>query len=125
MADLFGYIYVIKFGPYYKIGKSSHFVWRWWNIVGDMQEFQPLLPFEAFCPFHFKCWLDDLNSVESKLHSHFSRKRLRGEWFELSDDDLRWLVSQTEIPMFTEPGWKQLICPPWVIPDEEQIPCPS
>lgn len=30
---------------------------------------------------------------ERELHEHFAHKRLRGEWFALSSDDLVWLVS--------------------------------
>jgi hypothetical protein len=30
---------------------------------------------------------------ESQLHDHFSNKRVRGEWFSMSPDDLLWLVS--------------------------------
>jgi hypothetical protein len=29
---------------------------------------------------------------EKKLHEHFSGKRKRGEWFELSNDDLVWIM---------------------------------
>jgi hypothetical protein len=29
---------------------------------------------------------------ETELHEHFSEKRKRGEWFELSNDDLIWLL---------------------------------
>ncbi len=30
---------------------------------------------------------------EKQLHEHFSNKRKRGEWFELSNDDLAWIVT--------------------------------
>jgi hypothetical protein len=125
MADLFGYIYIIKFGPHYKIGKSADSIKRWLQIVDDLLDFEPQLPFEACCPLHFKCWSQDLNSVESALHKHFSDKRLRGEWFDLSTADLEWLVDQKEIPMFTEPGYKMLPGPPWIAFDDETIACPS
>jgi hypothetical protein len=30
---------------------------------------------------------------ERQLHEHFDEKRKRGEWFELSNDDLAWIVA--------------------------------
>ena len=30
---------------------------------------------------------------EKELHNHFDVKRIRGEWFELNEDELAWLIS--------------------------------
>jgi hypothetical protein len=52
---------------------------------------EPLLP----KPFNFKlltAWLAP-GRVERELHYYFSAKRVRGEWFSLTSDDLRELRS--------------------------------
>jgi hypothetical protein len=39
----------------------------------------------------FSIPIDDVH--EKQLHEHFSEKRKRGEWFELSNDDVAWIVA--------------------------------
>lgn len=32
--------------------------------------------------------------IEKKLHQRFSDKRLRGEWFDLTPDDIQWVMTK-------------------------------
>lgn len=62
---------------YFKIGLSK-------TPVKRLVTLQPLLPFELNivheCQGSF--------AMESKIHDIFSKKRIRGEWFKLNDQDL-------------------------------------
>ena len=110
-----GYIYVLKFGPFWKIGKSIHPVKRALEIQDRLEKLQPHLPFTPLFPFLFMCWLKDLSAVESAIHRHFADKRKRGEWFELSEADIQWMIEQEEIPFWCVSGEEYL----------SAIPCPS
>jgi hypothetical protein len=74
-----GYVYVIR-SPYgYKIGKTV-------NLKVRTRLFEVKLPF----PVHVEhyAWFDDYTAAERGLHLRFQAKRLEGEWFALTADDL-------------------------------------
>jgi hypothetical protein len=79
-----GYIYVLCGGEYHKIGRSN-------SIERRMYEIQPKLPFETELAFVF--YTDDTVAAESNLHKHFADKHIRGEWFQLSKEDIEWIQS--------------------------------
>lgn len=39
-----------------------------------------------------KWFTTSMRWIETCLHSRFSERRVRGEWFDLADDDLTWLM---------------------------------
>ncbi len=77
-ADL-GYVYLIKTGKYYKIGRT--------NAVGRRErELAIHLP-EATKLIH-SIKTDDPTGIEAYWHSRFHALRKRGEWFELTAKDI-------------------------------------
>ena len=76
----FGYVYLIKSGRYYKIGRS--------NSLGRREyELGIKLP-EAAKTIH-SIKTDDPPGIEAYWHERFKAKRKGGEWFELSRDDVQ------------------------------------
>lgn len=73
-------IYLAKSGDHYKIGYSGSVEAR----LREIQVGNPL-PVELV-----DSWQGD-KSDESAIHQYLQDKRVRGEWFDLSDDDLAWL----------------------------------
>jgi hypothetical protein len=73
-------VYIIKVNKRsYKIGKTSDLLKR-------------LSGYHTHLPVLFKVvrqyLSDDMDDLEQGLHIVFQHKRIRGEWFELTDDDL-------------------------------------
>ena len=77
-----GYVYLIRHGrrKEYKIGKT-------YNQLRREGEIRLELP-EQVKPIHTIA-TDDPSGVELYWHNRFSGKRKQGEWFELSDEDVR------------------------------------
>jgi len=75
-----GYVYVLK-SPTgaYKIGKTKH-------PKDRLRTFHVKLPFEV----EYACLIptQNMNDLEHQLHIKYKDKRINGEWFNLSDDDL-------------------------------------
>jgi hypothetical protein len=78
--DVFGYVYLFKSGRYYKIGKS--------NSAGRREyELGIQLP-ERIETVHV-IRTDDPPGIEEYWHKRFSAKRRNGEWFVLTQNDIR------------------------------------
>jgi len=76
----FGYVYLMKSGRYYKIGRS--------NSLGRREyELGIQLPEPAKTIHCIKT--DDPPGIEAYWHGRFEAKRKGGEWFELSRDDVQ------------------------------------
>ena len=74
-----GFVYLIKSGRYYKIGRS--------NAAGRRErELSIQLP-EATRTVHV-IRTDDAVGIESYWHNRFADRRKNGEWFELSSADI-------------------------------------
>lgn len=74
-----GYVYLIRAGKYYKIGRS--------NAVGRRErELAIQLPERAVTAHVITT--DDPPGIESYWHRRFAEKRKNGEWFELSAADV-------------------------------------
>jgi hypothetical protein len=72
---------------FYKIGKSDNPARR----LGQLRSQRTLLPF----PHNFvliEAWRDSPRA-ERVLHREFAALRIRGEWFDLSDDELTTIRS--------------------------------
>jgi len=76
----FGYVYLMKSGRYYKIGRS--------NSLGRREyELAIQLPDPVKTVHSIKT--DDPIGIEEYWHKRFQAKRKGGEWFELSHEDIQ------------------------------------
>jgi hypothetical protein len=76
----FGFVYLIKAGRYYKIGRS--------NAAGRREyELAILLPEKAVTIHCIRT--DDPRGIEAYWHKRFEEKRKNGEWFDLSGADVK------------------------------------
>lgn len=74
-----GYIYVIR-SPYgFKIGKTV-------NLKQRTRLFEVKLPFKNSLEHY--AWFENYTHAERSFHLRFHEKRLEGEWFDLSPEDL-------------------------------------
>jgi len=77
-----GYVYVLKGGPYYKIGRST-------DASRRITQIQPQMPFVA----NLICSIptDNMYVLEATLHERYADKRVNGEWFTLDDEDVAYI----------------------------------
>jgi hypothetical protein len=83
-----GYVYLLRSGLYYKIGKAV-------DLKKRLNQIKLHLPFEvelvhaieAFHPYE----------VEKHWHRHFADKRTNGEWFVLTDAEVAQFKSATRM----------------------------
>ncbi len=95
-----GYVYFVQehMTGSFKIGKTK-------NIEKRMNIFGVKLPFENKLIYLIKT--ANHHQTEAAFHKHFSDKRLEGEWFSLSKEDLSWIkagvyseeINQTIFPI--------------------------
>lgn len=77
---VFGFVYMIKSGGYYKIGRS--------NAAGRRErELAIQLPEKATTVHVMRT--DDPNGIEEYWHKRFESKRMNGEWFQLTSSDIQ------------------------------------
>ena len=74
-----GYIYVLRGGELYKIGRSANPKAR----IKSLSTVSPVA-LEVICLSQ----THDMVGVEIQLHERFADKRQQGEWFALTDDDV-------------------------------------
>jgi hypothetical protein len=78
--DDFGFVYLIKSGKHYKIGRSNSAERRGYEL-------KLLLPEKA--EMIHKISTDDAVGIEAYWHKRFEEKRKSGEWFELTGPDVK------------------------------------
>lgn len=79
-AEDFGFVYMIKSGSYYKIGRS--------NAVGRRErELAIQLPDKATTVHAIRT--DDPIGIEAYWHNRFAPRRADGEWFKPGADDIK------------------------------------
>lgn len=88
-----GFLYVVFLSDsakerFYKIGMASAFTPRF-------QAHQCASPFKI----HVACayYVADMRAEERALHAVFANKRVRGEWFALSEDDVRTISKRSAL----------------------------
>ncbi len=74
-----GYVYLLKSGGHYKIGKSDDIEKRVKSIVVSLPERAELI---------HTIKTDDPSGIENYWHRRFAEKRANGEWFALSTSDV-------------------------------------
>ena len=75
-----GYVYLVKSGKHYKIGRT--------NAV-DRRQYEIGLQLPSALVHIHSIETDDPSGIEAYRHNRFRVKRLNGEWFNLSADDVR------------------------------------
>jgi len=80
-----GFVYLIRSeSGHYKIGRTV-------NPEDRIQTFSVKLPFRVEYEHLIKC--EDQVALERALHTRFSDKRVEGEWFDLSPEDVAYIKS--------------------------------
>lgn len=74
-----GFVYLIKSGETYKIGKAK-------RIDDRMSSISPVLPHPIELIHSIE--RDEYDALELELHERFADKRLNGEWFALTEQDI-------------------------------------
>lgn len=75
-----GYVYLVQSPTtYYKIGRTV-------NPADRMKTFKVTLPFEV--EFKHLIKTNDMYTLERDLHTKYAARRVNGEWFALTEDDV-------------------------------------
>lgn len=79
-----GYVYLVKAGQYFKIGRSKQP-----NVRFEQIGLQLPFPFEVLHVIP----VTDMYEAEKQLHSKYAHRHLNGEWFELSENEVVEITS--------------------------------
>ena len=79
-----GFLYLFKKDDEYKIGITRNVKNRSIAVKGSSKDFS-IICYEK---------VEDYGNKEGELHNYFSDKRIRGEWFNLNDNDIEYIKSK-------------------------------
>jgi hypothetical protein len=77
-----GFIYVVKSKNLYKIGRAKH-------PKSRIKTYRTENPFGITVIFQKE--VDDYVGIEEKLLDTFKEKRIKGEWFNLTPENIQWI----------------------------------
>lgn len=80
LETVLGFVYLIKSGRFHKIGRTKSVGRREYELAIQLPEETKLV---------HKIKTDDPVGIEEYWHKRFASKRRRGEWFELSAEDIK------------------------------------
>lgn len=83
-----GDVYLLKAGKYFKIGKTINFGKR-------LNQIRLQLPFPVEVVHKIKT--DDVIGIEAYWHKRFAAKRVNGEWFSLTKEDVAAFMSRSQM----------------------------
>jgi hypothetical protein len=89
-----GYVYIIKGGAHFKIGMTTG------NSMDRLRSLQTAAPFPL--TLIHEILSDKPGELEAWLHQKFAPQRHHGEWFNLSENDLAWLMRCSGRPLKRE-----------------------
>ena len=95
-----GYIYAIESNGLLKIGKSTRPEKR-------INELKTANPAELNIVCIVEC--NDMTWLEQNLHNVFEGSRVRGEWFDISDDELKQALAELFPDAEQYPPWIQIL----------------
>lgn len=76
-------IYIIKCEQYYKIGIS-------YDAYKRLKSLETSNPFPLTLLYHLE--VKDASKLEAQIHSRFKKKNVKGEWFELNNLELKFII---------------------------------
>lgn len=79
VSSAIGYVYLMKSGRYYKIGRS---------VAPGRREYDLGIKLPEPVKMVHKIKTDDPSGIEKYWHQRFSERRLNGEWFDLRNEDV-------------------------------------
>ncbi len=82
-----GYVYLLEGGGHYKIGRAK-------NPHNRSETIGTQLPYPVTLIHVVEC--ADYEDYERSLHRRFAEKRLHGEWFDLSPEDIAYIQGLPE-----------------------------
>lgn len=88
-TDRPGFVYVLRAGSFYKIGRAK-------SIDARIKQISLQLPFPVELIHTIRA--RDYVALEQSLHRVFAGYRCNGEWFQLRQDDADWLCALGESP---------------------------
>jgi hypothetical protein len=77
------YVYLIRAYQWYKIGRTNY-------LSDRLASLSTLPPFDLELIHAIDC--DDSRKAEAELHQTFAEKRVKGEWFLLSEEDVEVIM---------------------------------
>ena len=86
LSTPFGYVYLLRSSHGYKIGKSS-------SPKSRIASLRTASPF----PLHVEAviYAQYMDALEKALHERFYDKKIRGEWYALTEADVAFIIGLT------------------------------
>jgi hypothetical protein len=78
--DVFGFVYLMRSGRYYKIGRS---------VCAEKRTYEVQLQLPEELRLVHKIKTDDPVGIEAYWHQRFSEKRVNGEWFARTTQEIK------------------------------------